>query len=240
MITRRDILVGSMLIGGGAIAQPSGKAGDPAMRGDAFLGKHVIQPLPFDPTKLSGLSEKVLVSHHNNNYGGAVKNLNKVEEELSKVGPDTPGFTVAGLEAAKLKFTNSMILHELYFGNLGGDGKASGSQTERVLIQAYGSHARWEELFRALGNSLGGGSGGAILDWDFHAHSPRIYWAGDHTNAVAFGAPLLVMDMYEHAYAIDYGASAKDYVDAFFKNLQWAEVERRLVRAQKGDAALRG
>src|ERR1700730_7146952 len=166
MITRRDILVGSMLIGGGAIAQPSGKAGDPAMRGDAFLGKHVIQPLPFDPTKLAGLSEKVLVSHHNNNYGGAVKNLNKVEEELSKVGPDTPGFTVAGLEAAKLKFTNSMILHELYFGNLGGDGKASGSQTERVLIQAYGSHARWEELFRALGNSLGGGSGWAILDWD--------------------------------------------------------------------------
>jgi Fe-Mn family superoxide dismutase len=95
-------------------------------------------------------------------------------------GPDTPGFTVAGLEAAKLKFTNSMILHELYFGNLGGDGKAAGPQTERLLVQAYGSHARWEQLFRALGNSLGGGSGWAILDWDFHAHAPRIYWAGDH------------------------------------------------------------
>jgi len=54
-----------------------------------------------------------------------------------------------------------------------------------VLVQAYGSHARWEELFRALGNSLGGGSGWAILDWDFHAHSPRIYWAGDHINSVA-------------------------------------------------------
>ncbi len=57
---------------------------------------------------------------------------------------------------------------------------------------------------------------------------------------MAFGAPLLVMDMYEHAYAIDYGASAKDYVDAFFKDIQWAEVERRVERAQKGDAALRG
>ena len=187
MMTRRDVLVGSMLLGGAAIAQPSGKGGDTATRGDAFLGKHAIQPLPFDPKTLSGLSEKLLVSHHDNNYGGAVKNLNKVEEELSKVSPDTPGFTVAGLEAAKLKFTNSMILHELYFGNLGGDGKASGSQTERMLVQAYGSHARWEQLFRALGNSLGGGSGWAILDWDFHAHGPRIYWAGDHTNAVAFG-----------------------------------------------------
>jgi Fe-Mn family superoxide dismutase len=229
-----------MLIGGTAMGQPSGKSGETATRGDAFLGKHAIQPLPFDPKKLPGLSEKLLVSHHDNNYGGAVKNLNKVEEELSKVGPDTPGFTVAGLEAAKLKFTNSMILHELYFGNLGGDGKAPGPQTERLLAQAYGSHARWEELFRALGNSLGGGSGWAILDWDFHAHGPRTYWAGDHTNAVASAAPLLVMDMYEHAYAIDYGASAKDYIDAFFKNIQWAEVERRLGRAQKGDAALRG
>src|SRR6266404_9593908 len=240
MMTRRDVLMGSALVGGAAIAQTSDKAGGPATRGDAFVGKHVIQPLPFDPKKLSGFSEKLLVSHHDNNYGGAVKNLNKVEVELSKVGPDTPGFTVAGLEAAKLKFTNSMILHELYFGNLGGDGKAPGPQTERLLAQAYGSHARWEELFRALGNSLGGGSGWAILDWDFHAHGPRIYWAGDHTNAVAFGAPLLVMDMYEHAYAIDYGASAKAYIDAFFKNVQWAEVERRLGRAQKADTALRG
>jgi len=57
---------------------------------------------------------------------------------------------------------------------------------------------------------------------------------------VAFGSPLLVMDMYEHAYAIDYGAGAKDYIDAFFKNIEWAEVERRLGRAQKADAALRG
>ena len=240
MMTRRDILVGSMLVGGAAIAQTSGKGSGTQTRGDAFLGNHVAKPLPFDPKKLPGLSEKLLVSHHDKNYAGAVKNLNGVEEQLSKIGPETPGFAVAGLEAAKLKFTNSMILHELYFENLGGGGSPAGSQSERALAQAYGSHARWEELFRALGNSLGGGSGWAILDWDFHARGPRIYWAGDHTSAVASGVPLLVMDMYEHAYAIDYGASAKDYVDAFFKNVQWAEVERRLGQALKGDAALRG
>jgi len=237
-MTRRDILAGSMMIGGAALAQQTGKETGTLPGGDALVGKHAIQPLPFDPKKLSGLSEKLLVSHHDNNYAGAVKNLNKVEEELSKVGPDTPGFTVSGLEAAKLKFTNSMILHESYFGNLGGDGKTLGPQTERMLAQAYGTRARWEQLFRALGNALGGGSGWAILDWDFHAHGPRIYWAGDHSNALAFGTPLLVMDMYEHAYAIDYGASAKDYIDAFFKNIQWTEVEGRLARAQKADAAL--
>src|SRR6266436_1288975 len=140
MMTRRDVLMGSALVGGAAIAQTSDKAGGPATRGDAFVGKHVIQPLPFDPKKLSGFSEKLLVSHHDNNYGGAVKNLNKVETELSQVG--TPGFIVSGLEAAKLKFTNSMILHELYFGNLGGDGQGVGSATEKALVQAYGSRAR--------------------------------------------------------------------------------------------------
>ena len=238
-MTRRDVLMGSMLIGGAAIAQAGGKGSEPAAGGDALSGNHAPKPLPFDPKKLPGLSEKLLVSHHDNNYAGAVKNLNGVEQALSKVARDTPGFTVAGLEAAKLKFTNSMILHELYFDNLGGDGKAAGSQIERVLAQAYASYARWEETFRALGNALGGGSGWAILDWDFHAHGPRIYWAGDHTNAVAHGSPLLVMDMYEHAFAMDYGASAKDYIEAFFKNVQWTEVERRLGRAQKADAALR-
>jgi Fe-Mn family superoxide dismutase len=232
--------MGTLLMGSASIAQTSGKQGAPAARGEALLGSHAVKPLPFDPKKLPGLSEKLLVSHHDKNYAGAVKNLNSVEGELSKVGPETPGFIVAGLEAAKLKFTNSMILHELYFENLGGDGSAAGSQTERMLAHAYGSHARWEELFRALGNALGGGSGWAILDWDFHAHGPRIYWAGDHTNALAFGAPLLVMDMYEHAYALDYGASAKDYIEAFFKNIQWAAVERRLASMQKADAALHG
>ncbi|HWO91245.1 MAG TPA: Fe-Mn family superoxide dismutase [Methylomirabilota bacterium] len=231
-----------MLIGGAAMAEAGGESGGAVARGEAFRGNHVPKPLPFDPKKLPGLSEKLLVSHHDKNYAGAVKNLNDVEAALAKVGADTPGFTVAGLEAAKLKFTNSMILHELYFANLGGGGGggAAGSETERVLLQAYGSLPRWEQAFRALGNALGGGSGWAILDWDFHAHGPRIYWAGDHTNALSLGAPLLVMDMYEHAYAMDYGASAKEYIEAFFKNVQWAEVERRLGRAQKADAALRG
>src|SRR2546429_9217531 len=120
MMTRRDIMVGSMLVGGAAIAQTSGKGSGTQTRGDAFLGNHVAKPLPFDPKKLPGLSEKLLVSHHDKNYVGAVKNLNDVEAALAKVGADTPGFTVAALEAAKLKFTNPMILHERYFANLGG------------------------------------------------------------------------------------------------------------------------
>src|SRR5215831_13929429 len=121
-------------------------------------GGWTIKPLPFDPKKLSGISEKMIVSHHDNNYAGAVKNLNKVEGELARVNKDTPGFVVSGLKDRELGFSNSMILHEAYFGNLGGNGKPGGAVAS-ALGDAFGGLARWEELFRATGMSLSGGSG---------------------------------------------------------------------------------
>ena len=189
-------------------------------------GQHTMKPLPFDPKKLPGLSERLIVSHHDNNYGGAVKNLNRVEEELARVTGDTPGFIVSGLKERELTFTNSVILHELYFGNLGGDGR-SGGQIQKALGETHGTFARWEEQFRATGMSLAGGSGWTILDFNLHTGGLRTYWAGNHTQALASGYPLLVMDMYEHAYHLDYGAAAARYVDAFFQNINWDEVQRR-------------
>jgi len=198
---------------------------------------HPVRPLPFDGRKLDGISERMIVSHHENNYGGAVKNLNKVEEELSRVTKDTPGFVVAGLKERELTFTNSMILHEQYFGNLGGDGKASGEIEKRLAAQ-YGSFARWEELFRATGMSLSGGSGWALLDYNFQTADLCTYWSGNHTQSVAFGQPLLVLDMYEHSYQMDYGAAAAKYIDAFFRNINWDEVNSRWERAEKAAAVL--
>src|ERR1044071_9663719 len=89
-------------------------------------GGHKPVPLPFNPAKLPGLSEKLLTSHHDNNYAGAVKNLNALELELSRITKDTPGFQVAALRERDLTFANSVYLHERYFENLGGDGKAAG------------------------------------------------------------------------------------------------------------------
>jgi Fe-Mn family superoxide dismutase len=202
-------------------------------------GQHAPKKLPFDPKKLHGISEKMITSHWENNYAGAVKNLNKVEEELARVGKETPGFLVGGLKERELTFTNSVILHELYFGNLGGDGKAGGS-IHAALNETYGSFDRWEEHFRATGASLGGGSGWTVLDWNLHTGGLRTYWSGNHTQALAFGVPLLVMDMYEHAYQMDYGAAAAKYVDAFMQNLDWQEVNRRFVHAEKLGAMLAG
>ena len=163
-----------------------------------------------------------------------MKNLNKVEEQLATVTADTPGFLVGGLKERELSFTNSKVLHEHYFANLGGDGKPT-SGMQQALSDSFGSYARFEELFRATGMSLAGGSGWTILDYGFSAGDVRIYWAGNHTQSLAFGAPLLVLDMYEHAYAIDYGAAAAQYVDAFFANVQWGRWPR-YERAQAAQA----
>ncbi len=228
--------------GGRSLAAETATAGaDSKMKGGPGLppGQHSMKPLPFDPRKLLGLSERLLVSHHDNNYGGALKNLNKVEEELVRVTRETPGFIVAGLKERELTFTNSVILHELYFANLGGTGKPDGP-IQKALSDAPGGFGRWEEIFRATGMSLAGGSGWAMLDFNFHTGDLRTYWAGNHTQALAFGQPLLVMDMYEHAYQIDYGAAAAKYVDAFFQNINWEEANRRLERARRAMAVFNG
>src|SRR5712671_2881023 len=88
----------------------------------ALAGKHQVRPLPFQPACLKGLSERLIVSHHESNYGGAVRNLNRVEEELARVTKDTPPPIVAALKERELTFANSATLHELYFGTWGETG----------------------------------------------------------------------------------------------------------------------
>jgi Fe-Mn family superoxide dismutase len=247
--TRREALTGItiaapalLMAAAGRRASAAGPATKPAPGGaaapPAFAGQHQPVPLPFDPKRLAGISERMIVSHHENNYASAIKNLNRVEEQLASLGRDTPGFVVAGLKERELAYANSATLHEHYFGNLGGSGKPGGA-IEKRLAAGYGSLGRWEENFRALGQSLGGGSGWAIVDFSFQTGDARTFFSGNHTQARASAVPLLVMDMYEHAYALDFGAGAGKYIDAFFANVNWDEVNRRLERAEKAAAVLR-
>jgi Fe-Mn family superoxide dismutase len=167
-----------------------------------------------------------------------VKNLNKVEQALAEAAPETPPFVIGGLRQSELTYRNSKTLHEAYFGNLGGDGKRSGA-IEKALAEAYGSSATWEQHFRATGTSLGGGSGWAILGLELETGVLRTCWSGNHTQVLATSVPLLVMDMYEHAYQMDFGAAAGKYIDTFFLNIRWEEVNRRLERALAASKALR-
>ncbi len=208
-----------------------------SMAAQALRGENVVRPLPFDPAKLNGLSERMMRSHYDNNYSGAVKNLNGVEKELASITKDTPPFVVAALRERELMFRGSKLLHEQYFENLGDGGKRAGS-IEQALRDAYGSSGRWEEHFKLTGMGLGGGSGWVILGYELDTGALRTCWSGNHTQALALSVPLLVMDMYEHAYQMDYGAAAAKYIDAFFANVHWDAVEKRFEAAQRARAAL--
>jgi len=199
----------------------------PAAR--AFGGQHSPKPLPFDPAKLKGLSEKLIKSHWENNYSGAVKALNTVEQRLASLltEKDLPPYIYGDVKREELIRTGSIVLHEHYFGNLGGDGKASGKALD-LIKQWFGSYEQWEMEFKKTANALGGGSGWTILSYNLHTGEVHNYWAWDHMHSAAMGYPLLVLDMYEHAYHMDYGAAAAKYVDAFMQNLNWDEVNRRV------------
>jgi Fe-Mn family superoxide dismutase len=206
-----------------------------------FRGQHQPKPLPFDPTKLKGLSEKLLRSHHENNYTGAVKALNVVEQRLAAMlaDKDLPAYIYGDLKREELVRTGSVVLHEIYFGNLGGEGKAAGDVLNAIK-QHWGSYEQWEAEFKRAGNALGGGSGWVIFAHNFQTGELHNYWAWDHMHNAPFSCPLLALDMYEHSYHMDYGAAAAKYVDAFLQNVNWEEVNRRFTSAQKAAALLRG
>jgi Fe-Mn family superoxide dismutase len=179
------------------------------------------KPMSFDPKSITGISEKVLVSHYDNNYVGAVKRLNAIGAQLAELDfAKAPNFVINGLKREELIASNSMILHEIYFDGLGGGGSATGPLIE-AIVRDFGSMDRWRSEFAAMGKAEGGGSGWVIL-----AYSPRDrrlvnQWAADHTTTLAGGRPVLVLDMYEHAYHMDYGAAAAKYVDIYMEAIKW-------------------
>jgi Fe-Mn family superoxide dismutase len=192
-----------------------------------------IKPLSCDPARLKGLSEKLIVSHYENNYGGAVKRLNAITEQLATLDfSKAPVFTINGLKREELIAANSMILHELYFDSLGGDGQAQGA-LRSILTRDFGSAERWQAEFSAMGKAQGGGSGWVLLTYSHRDKKLINQWAADHSCNLARGTPILALDMYEHSYHIDYGAKAVAYVEAFMQNINWVNVARFYEECQK-------
>jgi superoxide dismutase, Fe-Mn family len=191
------------------------------------------KPLSCDPARVRGMSERLIVSHYENNYRGAVKRLNSIEEQLAGLDPAAaPGFLINGLKREELIATNSMILHELFFDGLGEMGEP-GPALRAALERDFGSYERWRAEFVAMGKALGGGSGWVLLSW-----SPRVgrlvnQWASDHCHTLAGGTPILALDMYEHSYHIDFGAKAAGYVDVFMDAVKWSNAERLLGQLAK-------
>jgi len=219
---RRDFIAlaaGATLVAGAADAL--------AQQASASRAEYAIKKLPFDPAKIKGLSEKLLASHWENNYSGAVKRLNAITTQLAGLDFATaPVFVVNGLKREELIATNSMIIHELYFDCLGGEGEPKGPLADQIA-RDFGSVARWKVEFAATGKALGGGSGWVLLSWSPHDKRLVNSWAADHTMTIAGGRPILALDMFEHAYQMDYGAKAAAYVDAFMQGIRWDTVAAR-------------
>jgi superoxide dismutase, Fe-Mn family len=187
---------------------------------------YIAKPLSCDPTRLKGLSEKLIVSHWENNYGGAVKRLNAIAGQLASLDIATaPVFVVNGLKREELIAMNSMILHELYFDSLG-DGGEPDRALRDALARDFGGLERWRAEFVAMGKALGGGSGWVLLTYSSRDRKLLNQWAADHAHAIAGASPILALDMYEHSYHMDYGTAAAKYVDAFMDNIRWDHVSK--------------
>jgi Fe-Mn family superoxide dismutase len=219
-LTRRDLIASATAMAVGAAAT----LGSAAPVQAAAVGGYEPKPLGLDPKTIKGLSETIITSHYDNNYGGAVRRLNAINAELAKLDPAAaPMFVLNGLKREQLMAANSMILHEVYFASLGAGGEPP-ADFAKDLARDFGSVAAWRAEFSATGKALGGGSGWVLL-----AYSPRLgrlvnQWAADHTMTIADGIPILALDMYEHAYHMDYGAKAAAYVDAFMLAINWTGV----------------
>lgn len=236
-IDRRNLLKGTAvgiaagLLGGSSLSQAQIRtsAGNLRVAASAFDDTHELKPLPFDASKLNGLSTRLIESHWSNNYGGSVRALNATNKRLAEAlaNRDLPAFTYNDLKREHLMRTGSVVLHELYFENLGGDGKAP-SDVRELIASAFGDFDRWETEYRRIAAGLGGGSGWVMFGYNRHFQALENYWMSDHMHSPATTVPLLVMDMYEHSYQMDYGAATARYVDAFFANINWDSVMARI------------
>src|SRR3990172_12024208 len=179
---------------------------------------------------LDGISENQISQHRDILYAGYVNKLNEIEERLKNADITKANQIFSDLRALKSDETfalNGVILHELYFGNLGGKGTAaSGGKLADLIARDFGSTGQWTENFKACGMAARGWVILGISTYDGRLHN---YCLDTHNQNVPVSCiPLIVMDVYEHAYVIDYGVKRPPYIEAFMKNVDWNAAAERL------------
>lgn len=201
---------------------------EPALVPRASHPETLIQkPLVFDPKKLDGISEKMIVSHHDNNYVGAVKRARVIEEKIAALAASANPFELGSLKREQMVALNSMVIHEYYFDALGAQGTMS-PKLKTMIEASFRSVDEWEAEFKKMGLSLGGGSGWILLVYNDRIKRLENVWMWDHLHGLWDSKIILALDMYEHSYQMDFGANAKAYIDAFFKNINWNVVNARI------------
>ena len=180
----------------------------------------IVEPLKY--ASLEGLSEKQLSEHHDVLYAGYVKKVNEIRAALANVDPSKANATYSDLRELKMEegfALNGVVLHERYFDNLTPGGNAEGSLVAEWITKDFGTMERWAENFAACGIAA---RGWVVLAFDMKDGLLHNYVCDVHNQGGIWGAiPLLVLDVYEHAYFLDFATARKKYIDVFMKNLDW-------------------
>ena len=188
-----------------------------------------LQPKPLKYKELPGLSEKQLSEHHDVLYAGYVKKTNEIRTKLASVDLSTANATHSDLRELKLEETfalNGVKLHEGYFDNMGGKGGAPSGKIADMLMEHFGSFEKWAAEFMACGLAA---RGWTVLAWDLEEERLMNILVDIHNQGGVWSAvPMLVLDVYEHAYFIDYATGKKKYIETFMNNIDWTEVNMRI------------
>ena len=186
------------------------------------------------PWTLNGISARLIESHYENNYGAALSRLNVTSEEIEQLDlGKTADQTLARLKHDQIAALNSTLLHELYFASLGGDGRVLPDAIGSAIGKDFRSVDRWRQEFVGVANGLAGGSGWVLLTYVPRDGRLINQIASDHSQSIAGGVPILALDMYEHAYHLEFGANASAYISAFMRNIDWSAVKLRYEDAIK-------
>lgn len=195
------------------------------------------KPLPF-AKDLQGISAKTLAIHHDKLYAGYVAKRNEINDKLEKLARGEGDLSSANQSYSELRglmdgesfATNGVYLHEWYFDVLGGDGVPSGALAD-ALAARYGSLENFLAFFNACGMAA---RGWVVLAFDTKDAKLRVFTADAHNQGGIWGAlPIIVLDVYEHAYFIDYGSDRKAYIQDFWKNFDWKKANELYENAKR-------
>lgn len=186
--------------------------------------------LPFEKGSLEGISQNTIEIHYEKLYKGYVMKYNEIGEKINEADLSASNQVYSvyrGLKEGESFSLDAIILHEFYFDNLGGSGDAADLNVVGALERQFGSFEKFKDIMTAAGMAARGWAVAAVGPHDDLIH---VYTCDTHNQGGIWAAnPVLVLDVYEHAYFADYGSDRKSYIEAFWKNVNWDVVNKRFL-----------
>jgi Superoxide dismutase len=190
--------------------------------------RYKLAPLYCRPWTLNGISARLIESHYENNYGGALNRLNAISEEIEQLDLGNYFRPIARPPEARRDCGAQFdTFARIVFASLGGDGRVLPDALASAIAKDFGSVDRWRQEFVGIANGLAGGSGWVMLTYVPRDGRLINQIASEHNQSIAGGVPILALDMYEHAYHLEFGANASAYIAAFMRNIDWSAVKLR-------------